>query len=93
MDVLFRLYSKHQRETSSGWDRLGGTSRADKERKHLQRCESFLFCAVLQGIKQTPRSGRRFMCTERKVESGISSRRACGEFGKGAQARVSMETG
>ena len=53
----------------------------------------FFFCAVLGGIKQTPRSGRRFMCTERKVESGTSSGWICGGFGKGAQARASMETG
>ena len=65
------------------------------KRRSTYRDVSFFVCAVLGGekIKQTPRSGRRFMCTERKVESGISSRRACGEFGKGAQARVSMETG
>lgn len=64
------------------------------KRKSTYRDVSFFVCAVLgEKIKQTPRSGRRFMCTERKVESGTSSGRACGEFGKGAQARVCMETG
>ena len=85
MDVLFHLCERGKLPVGG---RGAGGSGEDS-----QRCESFLFCAVLRGIKQTPRSGRRFMCTERKVESGISSRRACGEFGKGAQARVSMETG
>ena len=55
MDVLFRLYSKHQRETSSGWDRLGGTSRADKEKKHLQQCGCF-FIYVREG--KLPVGGR-----------------------------------
>lgn len=72
--------------------RLAEGEQEEVEKTHRD-VSLFFFCAVLRGIKQTPRSGRRFMCTERKVESGISSRRACGEFGKGAQARVSMETG
>lgn len=65
------------------------------KRESTYRDVSFLSARFWGGkkIKQTPRSGRRFMCTERKVESGTSSGRACGEFGKGAQARVCMETG